>query len=519
MTDAPSSPRLIMPNGQGFVLNGEMAIGRSVENDIKLSDDSGVSRQHAKLEVRGAQVIASDLGSSNGTWINEGRIAAPTTLRDGDRLRVGTTTMVFKAAKEPADATQSVREDGGATVHWQSAEPMTLVRNDGAEFGLNRAVRLGRGETNDLVLTGDTNASQNHAKIDVLAGQAVVSDLSSSNGTWVNGKKIGGPTTLKHGDKILVGGTVFRVRVGSQPLPTLESRQAKSSRVGLVVGGGLLGLIALAALAVGVIALGVVTYFVAFRPTATPAPVVEVTVAVPFPVPVESGGNASATQQVSAEQQALRSLVWVIAPVGNPQTSDSASTGSGSLLDARGYALTNFHVIGDLDTGRFHNDEGWVLIGLNWNNASDAPDTFYRSEIVKADKDIDLALIHVVALENGDPLPPDLTFPFLPVGNSDALTIGDPIAVIGFPGLGGNTPTFTRGSVSGFLLDELLNLDRGWIKTDAEVNPGNSGGMAINSKGELIGVPTQVFFGAEVTGKISEVRPINFARPFIAAIP
>jgi len=48
-----------MPNGQEFVLNGEMTIGRSVENDIKLSDDSGVSRKHAKLEVRGKNVRCS----------------------------------------------------------------------------------------------------------------------------------------------------------------------------------------------------------------------------------------------------------------------------------------------------------------------------------------------------------------------------------------------------------------------------------------------------------------------------
>ena len=517
MAESPTAPRLLMPNGQEFVVAGQMTIGRSIENDVKLSDDGGVSRKHARLEASGTQVIATDLGSSNGTYINEAKISAPTLLLDGDRLRVGATTMVFKAARSVLHTTEVVSQDSGSTVHWQSTEPMTLLRNDGAEFGLNRTVRLGRGVSNEIVLTGDTGASQVHARIDVVTGQAVISDLGSSNGTWVNGKKIGSATALKHGDKILAGGTMFRVRVGSLRLPTLESGQATNSRVGLLIGGGLLGLIALAALGVGVVALGVVTYFVGFKPTATPAPVVEVTVAVPFPV--DGGGNAAATQQASAEQAALRALVYVVAPIGDPRTTDSASTGSGSLLDARGYALTNFHVVGDLDTGRLHNDEGWVLIGLNWNNAGDAPATFYRCEIVKADKGIDLALIHAVALENGDPLPLDLTFPSLPVGNSDDLKIGDSIAVIGFPGLGGNTPTFTRGTVSGFLMDEVLNLDRGWIKTDAEVNPGNSGGMAINSRGELIGVPTQVFFGTEVTGKISEVRPINFAREFIAAIP
>jgi S1-C subfamily serine protease len=158
-------------------------------------------------------------------------------------------------------------------------------------------------------------------------------------------------------------------------------------------------------------------------------------------------------------------------------------------------------------------------VGLNWDNPDDAPDTFYRAEVVQEDNRLDLALLHIVGLENGDPLPPDIIFPSIPVGNSDDLKIGDAIAVLGFPGLGGDTPTLTRGAVSGFLFDDRNNLDRGWIKTDAEINPGNSGGMAINARGELIGVPTQAFTGTEVTGKISEIRPINFAQHFIDQIP
>jgi putative serine protease PepD len=128
-----------------------------------------------------------------------------------------------------------------------------------------------------------------------------------------------------------------------------------------------------------------------------------------------------------------------------------------------------------------------------------------------------------VATEEGDDLPPDLEFPTLPMGDSDTVSIGDELVVIGFPGLpapgtqaqvGGATVTLTRGTVSGFLEDEAGRL-RGWIKTDAEINPGNSGGMAINERGELIGIPTIVVSGREVTGKIGVIRPINLARPLI----
>jgi len=413
-----------------------------------------------------------------------------------------------------AEAAGQAAAPAGGTVVWQTAEPLTLVRGDGAEFGLNRSMIVGRGEDNDLVLTGDTSASQRHSKIDLVAGQAIITDLSSRNGTWVNGKKISGPTRLKHADKILVGDTVFRLRVGSQPLADADSKPKQSAAlgVGLFVGGGVLTLIVVGAvIVIGIILFAAWSFF--FQPEPTPIP--------PTPVSAPSAESpvSAATEQASAERAALRALVWIVAPVGNPRTTNDASTGSGSLLSDQGYVLTNFHVVGDLDTGRLYNREKWAQVGLNWNSPDAAPDTFYRAEVVLHDSQLDLALLHIIALENGDPLPADTSFPFLPVGNSDDLKIGDPIAVLGFPGLGGDTPTLTRGTVSGFLRDEFNNLERGWIKTDAEINPGNSGGMAINARGELVGVPTQAFTGADVTGKISEIRPINFAASLIDLIP
>ena len=196
-------------------------------------------------------------------------------------------------------------------------------------------------------------------------------------------------------------------------------------------------------------------------------------------------------------KKALRALVQVIVPVGDPKTTKQSSTGSGSIISAKGHVITNFHVIGDKKTGKSYNNEGWAAIAINWNNPSDAPDTLYICDVIKTSAPLDLALLKPRALlKNGQAqaLPADLVFPFLSVGNSDAMKIGDPIAVLGFPGLGGDTPTFTRGTISGFLLDDDNGIDKGWFKTDAEINPGNSGGMAINSKGELIGVPTLVTF-------------------------
>jgi putative serine protease PepD len=97
------------------------------------------------------------------------------------------------------------------------------------------------------------------------------------------------------------------------------------------------------------------------------------------------------------------------------------------------------------------------------------------------------------------------------------VSTGDQLAIVGFPGLGGETITLTRGTVSGFLADEA-GRPRSWIKTDAEINPGNSGGMAINENGELIGLLTIVISGREVTGKIGWIRPIKLAYPLIDQI-
>ncbi|MBI4630659.1 MAG: FHA domain-containing protein, partial [Chloroflexi bacterium] len=301
-------PRFVMPNGQEITLKGQMTLGRSVETDIRL-DDTIASRKHAVIDVVGEQVTLTDLNSSNGTHVNELKIGASVTLHDGDRVRIGNVTLVFKSAVASSAETNKVAspmeqplQDG--TVVWQSgAAPMTLVRGDGSEFGLNRSVRIGRSKDNDIDLLEDTSASHFHCKIDVIAGQAVISDLSSSNGTWVNGKKISKPVTLKHGDKILVGDSVLRLRVGEQPLVIEDKTKSSPLGCGLLVGSSLIAVIGVGAIAIALVVVGVIM----LSPTPTPSVVT-----------VNTSG--SATQQAANEQKALRALVQVIVPVGDPKT-------------------------------------------------------------------------------------------------------------------------------------------------------------------------------------------------------
>ena len=96
-------------------------------------------------------------------------------------------------------------------------------------------------------------------------------------------------------------------------------------------------------------------------------------------------------------------------------------------------------------------------------------------------------------------------------GNSDKLNLGDDIFILGYPGIGGNTLTLTRGVVSGF------TDDNSYIKTDAEINSGNSGGIALNCKFEIIGITTAAAttVGQGLGGKLGLITPINKALTLI----
>jgi pSer/pThr/pTyr-binding forkhead associated (FHA) protein len=82
-------------------------VGKAGENDIALVEDATASHLHAVLERFAAGWCVTDLGSSNGTWLNGERIWASRRLRDGDEIRVGQTRLVFR---DPLTATGAVTE-------------------------------------------------------------------------------------------------------------------------------------------------------------------------------------------------------------------------------------------------------------------------------------------------------------------------------------------------------------------------------------------------------------------------
>jgi len=96
---SPISAKLRLLNGaqvgQEFVAGSQIRLGREPDNEVVLLDPK-VSRHHALLQQQGETFLLTDLGSSNGVFVNGKRIAAPASLKDGDILLLGDTQLAFK---------------------------------------------------------------------------------------------------------------------------------------------------------------------------------------------------------------------------------------------------------------------------------------------------------------------------------------------------------------------------------------------------------------------------------------
>jgi serine protease Do len=172
---------------------------------------------------------------------------------------------------------------------------------------------------------------------------------------------------------------------------------------------------------------------------------------------------------------------------------ESQGVGTGFIVDANGYILTNSHVVSDgkaSDVNVLFNDGSTTKGKVLWNDPS-----------------IDLAIVKVekTGLSVAD------------LGNSDSVRTGDIAIAIGNP-LGLEfQKSVTQGIISGLdrSIDTKQSSMTGLIQTDASINPGNSGGPLLNDKGQVIGINTAKASGAEGLGF---AIPINTAKPIVDQI-
>jgi pSer/pThr/pTyr-binding forkhead associated (FHA) protein len=199
--------------GRRFGVESRLEIGRH-GTDCTL-DDHQVSHRHAAVTVDRDAMVIEDLGSTNGTWVNGVRITGPVALHDGDLVRVGATTLAVELA---APSIAGPR----AEPHPQPQGPPTVpacalvARNGplaGRRFEVESRLEIGRRGT-DCTLD-DHQVSHRHAAVTVERDGAVIEDLGSTNGTWVNGGRITGPVALHDGDLVRVGATTLAVELAA----------------------------------------------------------------------------------------------------------------------------------------------------------------------------------------------------------------------------------------------------------------------------------------------------------------
>jgi serine protease Do len=187
-------------------------------------------------------------------------------------------------------------------------------------------------------------------------------------------------------------------------------------------------------------------------------------------------------------------------------------SGSGTIISPDGYILTNFHVVGEPDQ-RTHYE--WHAIFTTDPSFTDQPPKFtYWARYVAGDPTYDLAVLKIEEYADQTPVPDGTIFPYVPVGDSNRLIPGDGLTIVGYPGISGATITFTFGLMSGWLGEDFESGGKQWIKTDAKIAHGNSGGAAFDASGTLIGVPTAgrtVSYGDLDTEVQAYVRPIGLA--------
>jgi len=163
--------------------------------------------------------------------------------------------------------------------------------------------------------------------------------------------------------------------------------------------------------------------------------------------------------------------------------------GSGMIIDANGYILTNAHVVWDVSAAKIKLSDGRSL----------------SAEVIGRDEIVDLAILKIVGTN----------FSKVTLGNSDNVVQGDDVFTLGYPfGLEGDV-SFKEGTISRRISDG----DATYLETSAEIHPGNSGGPLVNKYGEVVGVNTasygQSIKGVNIGETIKLAIPVNVAKNLI----
>ncbi|MGB0111877.1 MAG: trypsin-like peptidase domain-containing protein [Ilumatobacteraceae bacterium] len=203
------------------------------------------------------------------------------------------------------------------------------------------------------------------------------------------------------------------------------------------------------------------------------------------PVNLDISTGSSIGDLVAVARPSIVSIHQTVTQTGPRGTVSGQAAGTGFVLSADGYIVTNSHVVADGDE-----------ITVTFDDGSSEP-----AEVVAADASRDLAVLHV---ERTDLTP-------LAIGDSDELRLGDELVAVGYALDLNGEPSVTAGILSA--QERTITSENGeqlvdLLQTDTAINPGNSGGPLLNSRGEVIGINTAIAGSAQNIGFAIAITPV-----------
>lgn len=249
----------------------------------------------------------------------------------------------------------------------------------------------------------------------------------------------------------------------------------------------------------------------AISPRLDACPAVPLTLPTAAPLAINADGMLDRTEIA----QLARSVVLL----GTVERGRLYASGTGTIASPEGLILTSAHVVEGAEQ---------VAVGV-LDDLNDPPQWRYLGDVVSIDTRIDVALIALHSDMAGRPLTETPTLPYMPVTlAADEVFRGDTVYIFGYPDIGDDYLVVTQGNIvsveNGDINGQRMPV---WYRTDAEIAPGNSGGLVVNGNGEFVGIPTFVQSEEQTGGRLGGIRPAQVAlmavlddyRPVAASAP
>lgn len=210
--------------------------------------------------------------------------------------------------------------------------------------------------------------------------------------------------------------------------------------------------------------------------------------------------SGSTLAQAGLSRQQIQEIAQSVVQIVALERGRPLGTGSGTIIDATGLIFTNRHVVEDADD--------YAILVLE--DLRELPVHRYYASLVGVADTLDFAALQIDRDENGRAIDAStLNLPFIERANEDVLH-GDAVYIFGYPGISGGYLTVTQGVITtienGTINGRRLPV---WYQTDAEISPGNSGGLVVNQAGEFIGIPTAVQAEERTLGRLGGILPVS----------